>query len=362
MTENNISKVSQYVSVYKEKIENNGEDAMIRVINDKASLIGVFDGLGGSGAKKYHSANMKTGAYLSSRFVSTATKHWFEQICSDNFPGNRQALLKTHIKAHLQTVKEAFDDQQKSKLKSKLSKEFPSTCAIAVCRPAQSGEIDIELYWAGDSRCYLLDDDGLHQLTTDDIDSSNALDNISDDGRMNNIITLSSDFRLNNHHLRPKGPFFIFSATDGCFGYISTPMQFELRLLRNLEKSQNVASFEKNLFNTFEEVAEDDFSLSGLFYCFRSFDEIKERFRKRRENLGEEIRKLQHADRKAVADFWNNSYKDNYYRYAPKQANDVSVASAQNRTSDSNSMTKPSAGQNRVQSKADRPCKESPKQ
>ena len=64
--------------VYKEKIPENGEDSYCFCIREDSLLLGVFDGCGGSGAKRYLSYCEKTGAYIGARAVAGAVKTWFE--------------------------------------------------------------------------------------------------------------------------------------------------------------------------------------------------------------------------------------------------------------------------------------------
>ena len=64
--------------VYKEKIPENGEDSYCYCIREDSLLLGVFDGCGGSGAKRYVNYCEKTGAYIGARAVAGAVKTWFE--------------------------------------------------------------------------------------------------------------------------------------------------------------------------------------------------------------------------------------------------------------------------------------------
>lgn len=65
------------IEVFKEKIPGNGEDSFLYMFTPNSGIVGVFDGCGGSGAKKYEKYQGKTGAYMASRVVSGATRDWF---------------------------------------------------------------------------------------------------------------------------------------------------------------------------------------------------------------------------------------------------------------------------------------------
>ena len=76
------------------------------------------------------------------------------------------------------------------------------------------------------------------QITKDDTNVDDELENISADGVMNNIIFNGKSDKDGNacftihHRMVPRtAPFIAFSATDGCFGYIPSPMEFEYYIL-----------------------------------------------------------------------------------------------------------------------------------
>ena len=61
---------------------------------------------------------------------------------------------------------------------------------------------------------------------------------------MSNMI-FAGDFRINCVEEWVKKPFVAITATDGCFGYFSTPMAFESMLLETLQKADSPAAWEK---------------------------------------------------------------------------------------------------------------------
>ena len=79
--------------VYKEKVPENGEDSFCYSVHEDALLLGVFDGCGGSGAKRYVNYQDKTGAYIAARAVAGAVLTWFERCESAaSADGNAQAI------------------------------------------------------------------------------------------------------------------------------------------------------------------------------------------------------------------------------------------------------------------------------
>lgn len=315
---NNLNKLSQCVKIYKEKVSGNGEDSVLMANTDYASIIGTFDGVGGSGAKRYKKADFKTGAYISSRNLSNRL---LNDIFKRNYTNpsvfareNTVHELEKYIQSTLTVLSEKFSEVTTSRLKSKFSKEFPTTAVFAVCYPNFKNEIETDVFWAGDSRCYLLNEDGLHQITVDDSNIKSALDNISEDGKMTNVISLNDKVKLNHHHLNIRGPFFIFTCTDGCYGYIKSPMEFEFTILESLFQCISIDNFTEILDDRFNNVSQDDYSLSGLFYNFDSYESLKIFFEKRYIEIKKIVESI--TNESDIKKIWNESYKDTYTKYS----------------------------------------------
>ena len=307
-----LTKVDFFLEVYQEKIPNNGEDACVLCATDHAVLTGVFDGCGGSGAKSYAKLQGKTGAYAASRIASAATGAWFFESGTNPTGADAQELKKrlhALLSQSLDIVHEA------SKLSSAMIKTFPTTAAIAVCTEEQ-GEMVSHCFWAGDSRVYWLDEDGLAQLSEDDLDITDAMENLYEDGVIKNVINLSKDFSIHHRTFRMEKPGMIFCATDGCFGYVSTPMEFEYMLVDTLCASGSPSEWERSLHDTFSKVAGDDYTLSGAVFGFGNFDCMQHRFANRRATLFHKyIGNIKELSRHEKTILWATQYKDAYYRY-----------------------------------------------
>ena len=63
-----------------ERVPGKGEDSWCHAFNERAGLIGVFDGCGGLGSRAYPSLSGRTGAYVASRTASGAVYDWFEAL------------------------------------------------------------------------------------------------------------------------------------------------------------------------------------------------------------------------------------------------------------------------------------------
>lgn len=62
MYKNLLSEISTYFSISGEMIPQNCEDSYLYSFNENKGLVGVFDGCGGIGSRRYEILNGKTGA------------------------------------------------------------------------------------------------------------------------------------------------------------------------------------------------------------------------------------------------------------------------------------------------------------
>ena len=301
------------IEVFKEKLPDNGEDSFLYMFTPNSSIVGVFDGCGGSGAKKYDKYRGKTGAYMASRVVSGAMRDWFIDASGDNRKnGNDVASLKRRVQDYLKLCQEIGGTT--TAFKGSLAKDFPTTAAVIRIDVGEEG-VRSTCIWAGDSRCYLLGADGLKQLTEDDLGGLDAMENLSADGVLTNVITSSRDFSLHQKGIQITKPCLLFAATDGCFGYFSTPMEFEHLLLSTLYSSESVESWEASISGILQEVAGDDYSLSGVALGFGSFPNLKKTFENRYHFLVSDY--IKDLNNKTVEDKMNlwRMYKPNYSEF-----------------------------------------------
>lgn len=324
---NNISAIPGIVTsvtvIAGEMVKDNGEDSYAYCFGTNYGYIAVFDGCGGLGAKRYTEFSNKTGAYLASRLVALSTLEWFKATYLINeprkseFPVNR---LKTSIENRLNQIKAMTDKLDTLSIKGSLSsKSFPTTASCVVCDYTNNKSLICHFLWAGDSRGYILDREGLSQITKDDIeDDEDALANLSSDSKLENVINADSTFVLNNKSIIVHYPAITIMSTDGAFAYFQTPMEFEYALLYTLSKSANIAEWEILLNKYIKEFASDDYTLMLAVFGFSSFEEMKKYYFSRAGYLYNNFISPIVAARKEnkgydVKPFWEQ-YKQTYYR------------------------------------------------
>lgn len=301
------------VAFSQEKISENGEDSYDYSINEIGALAAVYDGCGGAGAKRYERLQNKSGAYIASRAVGCAAKKWFLESCNSAECVFSPEKLKQEIVECL-NICASYDTGAGMKLRGSMAKDFPSTLVAIACT-MQTDKICADVFWAGDSRAYLLNEDGIFLLTKDDLAAVDLYEDYSCDGVMSNVISHSKAFDIHQMNIVLEKPGVLIAATDGCFGYFSTPMEFEFAVIETMLKSSGPEELENALKELLGHYASDDYTWSSLGFGFDSFEQMKNCFVPRANHLYENyIAGLSGCSDEDKRLLWNG-YRDHFLRY-----------------------------------------------
>lgn len=262
--------------IWQPCIPGKGEDSIVIHEDEKESLYGVFDGCGGIGARVYPEYSGHTGAYLASRTVSRVTEQWF----SNTIAGHEQAdikALKSRINIELMTL--IRGEVQDNMLKGSLTEyEFPCTSAFFIVG-YNGGQSYARVMWSGDSRVYMMDGGGLHQLSTDDVDAADPMDMILNGSVMNNVISATVPYVIHEYDMTLEDKCLLFACTDGCYERFLSPMHFEAYLLNGIvNQAISMQDWQNTLSHELSDDASDDVTLVGTGAGFRTFSQMQKYF------------------------------------------------------------------------------------
>lgn len=311
------------LTLWNEKIEGKGEDALPASLIDEENgtgIIAVADGLGGAGSTPYEiGEKIFSGAYLASRLAIQITEQTFVEQNPDL--ESFAETLENNLRVGFQ-LKIAQLDDKRSKLRTRLIKRLPTTLAGLVFR-VQEGQTmaenlyHTEAFWAGDSRVYVLKKTGLQQISQDNLTQDlDAFENLLQDAPISNCISAEGDFQLFTQKIIFREPIVLIAATDGCFGYLPSPLHFEYYLLATLHhpKICTLELWQEALLWAFEANAGDDISFALLTLGYASFEELKFATLDRLIKLKKLI-----FSQKTPQEQWEE-YKRNYYELANRNS------------------------------------------
>jgi hypothetical protein len=254
------------------KVPGEGEDSD-PIVRDgrELGLVAVFDGMGGAGGTVYETPDgPRTGAYLASRVVRDVVEERMLALLDPEWnldgPAVARDLRRSVKRALADTL--AGLNAPASGLRSRLLRALPTTMALMAlqCREPRKGRWAGHVFWSGDSRVYVLDPvTGAHQLTRDDLrDRGDALANLRQDSVMSNAMSADADFVVHHHQVELTAPFLAVAATDGCFGYVRTPIHFEHLVLASLRDSTEAGSWSQLLQQRIAAITGDDAAMAVL--------------------------------------------------------------------------------------------------
>lgn len=307
------------LSFCRDMIPEHGEDSYCYSFCDTAGMLGVFDGCGGAGARKHEVYSGQTEAYMASRLCAGAFYDSFRATFPCSLPPEQIAKEVLAAKAIETLVTyEPPKDGDGLRITGSMVRTLPTTAAVALIQQAGNGELLVSAIWAGDSRVFLLDSRGLAQLTIDDTSVPDPMENLYEDGVLRNIFCSDRKVKVHCRTIRVRPPFVVLSATDGCFGYVSTPMEFEGILIHTLLNANTPQEWEAKLAELIGMSAGDDHTLCLASFGYNSFAAIRESLSERyayilREYLNP-VSELPVDDRQSRYHLWER-YQADYMRY-----------------------------------------------
>ena len=246
-------------------------------------LLAAFDGCGGVGGRRYPQLHNRTGAHIASNLYAACLEEWFlENAAALPMKHTAEALDKLFFTT-ASDYHEKYLSLEPSAVTGSMVRTLPSTAAILL-----QYENSAALYWAGNTRGYLLTDTGLKLLTTDDTASpADAFESLYRDAPMHNYLCTDRPFRLHEHKFDLPKQGVLMLATDGAYHAVPTPMHFEALLLNTLEEATAKKQWKLALRSALQASVSDDATLILLPFGFTDYSELSPYFDKRRRHVNQ---------------------------------------------------------------------------
>lgn len=263
-----------------------GEDSFSLRTHARGGYLCVADGCGGLGSRRYARMEERTGAYLAARLVTQEVERLHQSLFP--LPAGREAgqALCVSLAALLSRKLRAFEEEHSGgrqvRIVGRMQRALPTTlCLLLMENTAR--DLDCLFLWAGDSRGYLLDFQGLHQLTADHTSlRADAMESLYRDLPLTNVLSAQDAFFISGRRVRVKGPCVGIVATDGAFDSLPNPMEMEWLLLSTLHGSSDPESWKRKLHNQLAKIVSDDCTLQLALYGYKRFEELREGMEGRR--------------------------------------------------------------------------------
>lgn len=292
-----------------EKVAGSGEDAEPTLVVDaEGGWVGVYDGMGGSGAERSGSEEGgETGARLAAGAARAAVEfavHAAIDRLDDAFARELGQTLFTALK-DLDEIHPA-----RGKIKGRLVRRFPLAFASAAFS-ATDDAVFYRVVWAGDARIYAWTPKvGLQQLTADDLARpADAFDQLYGDSPLSNCLS-AGGFALRTAAAAVPAPTVIIAATDGCFHYLPSPFHFEYLLAETLLAADNFEEWKTFFIKKIAERAGDDASMALCAVGFEHFVALRAAFAERAASLWNNyVKPYADAVKHATGELENDIYR-----------------------------------------------------
>jgi serine/threonine protein phosphatase PrpC len=263
-----------------------GEDSFVFQTNAQGGYLCVADGCGGLGSKRYASMGGRTGAFLAANLVTQEVERHLASLFP--LPGTKEAgeslclRLAALLSQRLRAFEEEHSGERRVRIVGRMQRALPTTLCLLLMENTAQG-LDCLFLWAGDSRGYLLDFGGLHQLTADHTSLRvDAMESLYRDVPLSNMVSGQDGFFISGRRVRRSGPCVGIVATDGAYACLQNPMEMEWLLLWTLHGALDLESWRRKLHNQLVKMASDDCTLQLVVYGYQSFEELREGMEERR--------------------------------------------------------------------------------
>lgn len=219
-----------------------------------------------------------TSALWASRIVMTRFLHFLlknEANLDFSEEQNREGLVK-YVKEGLVNVKKCID----AKVINLNQAVFPTTFAAASYRKIDNinstNSYYVDAVWAGDSRCYVLDNNGLRKLSVDDEDMYTH--------SITNLFSVEDNTELRFRRYTLESPFTLICASDGFFDRYNSNLQTEASLLKLIKDSKSMDNLRTSMEEYYASNRSDDTSVAFVPVGYSDYKELRNSLAARTKN------------------------------------------------------------------------------
>lgn len=271
------------------------------------AVMAVADGMGGAGSTRHLNAGDPDVPYVTgAKLASILALDIVRDVLVGPETGSVEVARVLEEKANV--VFDLFSASLESSgtgLRGNLSRPLPTTFAAA-----KITDSNMEIYWAGDSRVYVLSPEGLCLCTMDDRKTAgDSWDYLENDPPLSNYLGYRSGAKINHHSIELNEPYLVLVVTDGCYSFLQAPQLLEVMILGALVESTSIYAFSKRLEDELRARAIDDFSGSLCLASNESFSILQRALIPRREELQDQMNDAG-EDRELLLRWWQSYGKD----------------------------------------------------
>ena len=298
-----------------------GEDSFaVLTREDGSGMVCVADGCGGLGSRRYPLLKGHTGAYAASRLAARTMKQWATKGLSCPVSAMEGVRLQLDLQLGFEKQFQRFaqkNQMEAGRIVGSMQRILPTTLC-GLLHGLNGTQADGCFLWAGDSRGCVLDAQGLHQYTQDDVKSPlDVLDRLYGDSALSLCLSADHPIRLHLRRFSVETPCLLITLTDGGYSCLPTPMELEMMLLSTMDAASDMASWQRKLGSALRKLSHDDATVVIAPIGFDSFDRMKAFYSQRKQHLEEHfIRpvRLSGCDRETARRCWQE-YRPQYERW-----------------------------------------------
>lgn len=312
--------LDNYALLCHKPLGDRGEDAYAFNFGRRdIHMFGVFDGCGGSGAWKYPEFHNATGAFVAAHSIAKVFLNWSNKISIEDC-ADAERIANQFYDISSETLTALKQSCAPMGVSGSLVKSFPCTASVALVTQISNNTINMISLNVGDSRVYILSPTyGLIQVTKDDSrGGADPLDSLRSNPPLSDLLNADKPFKVKMRQISVQAPCAIMCATDGVFGFVRSPMDFEFILLDSICKANTISEFETLFRSAIVKLTGDDSTCILAFYGFGNYQAIKMSLANRFKKMSLMISEIDHANdpsaiEKEIHEQWETYKKTTVY-------------------------------------------------